>query len=176
MNIKNLTASRQFDGDILITATVDKSSPVQEILDQFEPNKFELTIEKRKKKRSIDANNYAWLLMGKLAQKLLTTPEQVYRSYIKDTGNYEILPIKNEAVEHWEKIWSAKGTGWICDSLGESKIKGYTNVRCFYGSSVYDSKEMSHLIDLIVQDCKEQGIETLSQSEADRMIKEWGKK
>ena len=111
--------------------------------------------------------------MGKLARKLHTTAEEVYRMYISDTGNYEILPIKTEAVEHWQKIWSGKGLGWICDTIGESKLQGYTNVRCFYGSSVYNSKEMAHLIDLIIDDCKEQDIETMTPNEIERLKREW---
>lgn len=52
------------------------------------------------------------------------------------------------------------GIGWVCEEIGKSKIEGYTNVKAYYGSSTYNSKEMARLIDSIVEDCKLQGIPT----------------
>jgi len=177
MQIQHADMRLTLTGDIelLLTVKGDKVA-IGELVAKANEKPYTVEIEPLKKKRSLDANSYAWVLMGKLSQKLQTTPEQVYRAYINDTSNYEILPIKSEAVEHWKQIWSDKGIGWLCDELGESKLKGYTNVRCFYGSSVYSSVEMAHLIDLIIQDCKEQGIETMSDEEQARLIAEWGKK
>ena len=54
-----------------------------------------------------------------------------------------------------------------------SKIPGCTNVICYYGSSTYDTKQMARLIDLVVEDCKQQGIETLTPEELERMALEW---
>ena len=177
MNIQHADMRLTIKGDIelLLTVKGDKSI-IGELVAKANEKPYTVEIEPLKKKRSLDANAYAWVLMGKLAKKLLTTPEQVYREYISDTSNYEILPIKNEALEHWKQIWSNKGVGWLCDELGESKLQGYTNVRCFYGSSVYSSAEMAHLIDLIIQDCEEQGIETMTPAEIERMKREWGRK
>ncbi len=62
--------------------------------------------------------------------------------------------------------------GWYAEAL-ESKIDGCKKVMVYYGSSVYDSKEMAHLIDYIVSECKEQGIETLPPWEVERLKKEW---
>lgn len=53
-------------------------------------------------------------------------------------------------------------------------LKGYHNVISYFGSSDYDTKQMSRLIDLIVQDCKAQGIETLSEEKLAAMNEEWG--
>jgi hypothetical protein len=46
----------------------------------------------------------------------------------------------------------------------------------YYGSSEYDTAQMSRLIDRIVEDCKEQGIETMPQAELDSLLTQWGKK
>ena len=163
------------DIELLLTVKGDKVA-IGGLVERANEKPHELEIKPQVKKRSIDANSYAWTLIGKLAQKLGTTPTEVYREYINNTSNYEILPIKTEAVEHWKQIWADKGLGWLCDELGESKLMGYTNVRCFYGSSVYTSSEMAHLIDLIVQDCKAQDIETMTPAEIERMKREWGSK
>lgn len=39
----------------------------------------------------------------------------------------------------------------------------------------YDSKEMSTLVNGVVNECKEQGIATLDELEIDKMIGEWNK-
>ena len=56
--------------------------------------------------------------------------------------------------------------------MGPSKIKGYTNTRCFYGSSVYDTAQMSRLIALIVEECKAAGVETMTPEELERLVEE----
>lgn len=135
---------------------------------------YEADLKEHRKKRSLDANSYAWLLIGKLANKLGLPKEDVYREFIKDVGNnYEILPIRNDAVDKWIANWQSKGIGWCCDILGESKLDGYTNVITYYGSSTYDSKQMSKLINLIVDECKQQGIETMTSAELALIMDGW---
>lgn len=135
---------------------------------------YEADLKEHRKKRSLDANSYAWLLIGKLANKLGLPKDNVYREFIKDVGNnYEILPIRNDAVDKWITNWQSKGIGWCCDILGESKLDGYTNVITYYGSSTYDSKQMSKLINLIVDECKQQGIETMTSAELALIMDGW---
>lgn len=135
---------------------------------------YEADLKEHRKKRSLDANSYAWLLIGKLANKLGLPKEDVYREFIKDVGNnYETIPIRNDAVDKWITNWQSKGIGWCCDILGESKLDGYTNVITYYGSSTYDSKQMSKLINLIVDECKQQGIETMTSAELALIMDGW---
>ena len=120
--------------------------------------------------RSLDQNGYFWALCGKLSAVLKIPPEDIYRDYIKDVGgNYEVTPIKAEAAERWIKIWQGKGIGFIAEDLGESKIKGYHNIRNFFGSSTYDKAQMGRLLDMLIADCKENGIETLTPEEMGRL-------
>jgi hypothetical protein len=122
-------------------------------------------------KRSNDANSYYWTLIGKLAEKIGIPPKDIYRTHIKDVGgNYEVVPIRDDAVETWIKNWQGKGIGWVSESIGQSKLRGYTNVICFYGSSTYDTRQMSRLIDLCIQDCKAQGIETMTPNQLAALI------
>jgi hypothetical protein len=81
--------------------------------------------------------------------------------YIKDYGVFEILPIRNEAVNDFKFRWSKQGLGWFCEDLGESKLNGYTKLIAYYGSSTYNTQEMTRLIDAVVTDCREQGIDTM---------------
>ena len=89
-----------------------------------------------------------------MAEVIQSTKEDVYRIFIKSVGQFEIIPIKNEAVDRWIRNWQANGVGWISETIGNSKIEGYTNVVSYYGSSTYDSREMSVLLNEIVRECK----------------------
>ena len=144
-------------------------------IDEMKDGKvYEADLKEHRQKRSLDANAYAWVLMGKLANKVGLPKEDVYREFVKDVGdNYEIIPIRNDAVVGWISAWQDRGTGWVCDILGESKLDGYTNVICYYGSSTYDSKQMSRLIDLIVWECKNQNIEVMTPAELAILMDRW---
>lgn len=132
-------------------------------------------LEEYKEKRSLDANGYCWVLCKALADVLRITKEEVYRQAIKAVGCFEILPLKNEAVEKFEQGWKRNGIGWVCEVLGESKLKGYTNLVAYYGSSSYNTKEMSILIDYLVQECKQQDLPTLEDIKIKSLLEEWGK-
>ena len=146
---------------------------------EMRPRKYVAEIKEYREKRSLDANAYCWVLIGKLAARLSTpeapvSPERIYREAIRDVGdNYEVMPVRNDALERWKAIWTRNGLGWLCEEIGPSKFDGYTNVRNFYGSSVYDKAQMSRLINIIVEDCKAQGVETMTPEELARLTEEW---
>ena len=130
-------------------------------------------IKQYRKRRSLDANAYCWILSQKIAEKIGNTKEYVYKKAIREVGQFEIVPIRNDAVERWIKNWESKGLGWQSIVIGESKLKGYTNTINYYGSSVYDSKEMSLLLEEIVYQAKELGIETMTDEEKESLINKW---
>jgi hypothetical protein len=133
-------------------------------------------VKQYRQKRSLDSNAYLWILCQKIAEVVRnTTKEEVYKRAIRDVGQFEILPIKNEAVERWIEIWKGKGLGWFAEVMNESKLPGYTKIISYYGSSCYNQHEMSVLIDYIVSECKEMDIETLPPADLARLKQEWGK-
>lgn len=135
---------------------------------------LDITIEKHKEKRSKDANAYCWKLLQEIADKIGSTKEKVYREVIREKGPFEIMPIKEEAVNKFISAWQRTGLGWIAEEFGESKLEGYKNVIAYYGSSTFDKKQMSYFLDYIVQEAKELGIKTLDDIEFERMMKVYG--
>ena len=132
-------------------------------------------IREKRAKRSLDANAYAWVLLGKLADKIGGKKTDIYREYIKEMTAYEIVPIREEAVETWIRNWQTKGIGWICEDMGACRnTEGYRNIKCYYGSSTFDVAQMAHFIDMIISDCEEQGIETMTPDEIARLKQAWG--
>ncbi|MCR5652829.1 MAG: recombination protein NinB [Ruminococcus sp.] len=127
---------------------------------------YELELKEKKKRRSLDANAYCWVLLGKLARVLRIPADELYKEFIRRNNTYFIYPIKSVAVAKYIEVWSNNGIGWFVDDLGENKANtNYHNLKCFYGSSSYDTKEMATLLDEIVYECKENGIETATGAE-----------
>lgn len=143
---------------------------IQYLFKQDKTKQYE--VKEVKSKRSLDSNAYCWVLLGKLQDKLHIPKEDIYRDLIRNIGSYEVLPIKNEAVEKFRQAWSKNGIGWITETT-KSKFEGFTNVIAYYGSSTYNTSEMTRLIELIVQECKQLDIETKSEAELNSLLKSW---
>lgn len=156
----------------ILTIELDDDSTLPIISDML-GDKVNMEL-KRRKSRSLDANAYCWVLIDKLSEKLRIPKIQVYREAIRDVGgNAFIGPFQDKDIEGVQKFWSKHGLGWITEVV-PSKIPGCQNVIFYYGSSEYNTKQMSRLIDLIIDECKEQGIETLTPDEIARMKASWG--
>ena len=135
---------------------------------------YDLEVKEHRKKRSLDANAYAWVLINKIADALRITPIEIYRQAIQNvSGNYEIIPIKAEAAEHFKQVWEAQGLGWPCVDMGKSKLDGYRNLRAYYGSSTFSVQQMQVLIDNLVQDCRALDIEVKSDEEIASIMGAW---
>ena len=173
-NIKDMV--RTFENEAIITITTNASNLSWEELKGLEDakNGLKIDISKWREKRSLDSNAYAWVLMDRIADKTNTTKENVYREIIKRVGVFEILPIKDVAVESFIKRWQSKGLGWVCDNLGSSpKLKGYTKIVAYYGTSTYDTKEMSRFLDEVVSEAKELDIPTETPEQIAEMKSLW---
>lgn len=144
-------------------------------LEELKEDKLSVEIKKYRHKRSLDANAYMWVLISKLEEKVNISKDVIYKDAIKNIGVYEVIPVKNEAVDRFIEAWTKNGLGWVCETT-KSKLEGYTNILAYYGSSTYNTAEMSRLIDLIVQECKQLNIETMSKSELDSLIESWDRK
>lgn len=141
---------------------------------------YVIEIKQKKKSRSLSANAYMWELCGKISEELSKeTPiskDDIYRNAIRAVGIYKdfhnLLP--NDAktlMIAWQKI----GTGWIAEQLDFEQDGEHVVIRAYYGSSQYNSRQMSRLIDFIVQDAKALGIETMTPEQLSLIKDEWGK-
>lgn len=159
-------------GDWLCIQTKD----ARRTLDSLKPGKlYDVEIKEHREKRSLDANAYFWVLVDRLAEKTQIPKTDIYRSYIREIGgNNETVCIPDKGVDKLRREWERNGDGWLTSTM-PSKLPGCTNVVLYYGSSTYDTAQMSRLIDMAVQDCVEQGIETLPPEKLAGMMEEWGR-
>lgn len=129
-------------------------------------------IKEYKEKRSLNANAYAWTLIGKIAEVVGNTKEEVYREYIINKGIYRVITIDTKAAPTFIKIWTEKGLGWLCEK-SETKIPGLVDITAYYGTSSYNTKQMANFIDYIVQEAKNLNIETLTPEQIAILKAEW---
>ena len=169
-----ISTSYSESGQQLITLALTTKQDISGLKEIVSSGKLlEVEISKQKKKRSLDSNSYLWTLCQKIAEVIQSTKELVYQKFIRDVGQFEIVPIKNEAVERWIEVWNSKGLGWFAEVMEDSKLPGYKKVISYYGSSCYDSREMSVLLDEVVRECKELNIETLPPDEIKALKESW---
>ena len=145
------------------------SSVTQEIRDGL----FDVEMKAHRKRRSLDANAYCWVLLDRLSAVLKIPKVELYRNFIRDIGgNCDTVCAIDAAVDKLRKGWENNGIGWLTDTM-PSKIEGCTIVVLYYGSSTYDTAQMSRLINLIVDECKAQGIETMTPDELCKLKGLW---
>ena len=165
----------QFDinGTQLLTLAIQ--GDFRPYIEEFADKELKAEIKPFKgKRRSLSANAYAWVLIDKLAEKLNISPQEVYKNAIRHIGGVsETICIQNRAVEKFCEGWQKNGIGWQTE-IFDSKIDGCSCVVCYYGSSTYDQKQMTRLIEILIQDCKAVGgIETMTPAELERLCDAW---
>lgn len=133
-----------------------------------EPGEYELT--KSKKRRSMDANAFAWALIGQLAAAMSVDKDTVYRNAVCAVGAFDTLMIRNDAFDDFARVWAQKGLAWVAEKIDERG--DFAVVNAYYGSSVYDTKQMSALIDYLKQDCESIGIE-VDDGRIASLLEEW---
>jgi len=139
-------------------------------------NKLCIELKKWRQKRSLDANSYCWVLCDKIAKELckdgtIVTKEDVYKDAILQIGSFEPFIVQEKTYMNFKRIWEKQGLGFLVQEV--SKKDKCIKVNCYYGSSTYNTKEMSLLIECIVELAKTLNIETKPQSEIDSLLKEW---
>lgn len=124
------------------------------------------------KRRSLSANAYAWALMNQLSAKISRPVLDIYRDLIRDIGGSSaIITIAAPAAKSFKVGWEAKGDGWQVHKLDEMSTPqgAFCTLQCWYGSSVFDTSQMHRLIELIVQECQQQGIPTMTPEEISKL-------
>lgn len=134
---------------------------------------YEIECDKKKRRRSLDANAYLWVLISKLAVVLETTKEELYKWYIQRMGVFKDYHLTEDEAKSFKVAWSMLGTGWLTEQVDLTPDGERLVIRAYYGSSRYNTKQMSRLIDEVVRDCKTQGIETMTPDELSALLDRW---
>lgn len=136
------------------------------------------SVKEYKRKRSLDANAYYWVLVTKLAKVLNLSKPHLHNLLLRRYGQPEIvdrqmvflvLPDSESGTRKADEAetYHIRPTSQVKTGVDGKVYRTYVMLR---GSSTYNTAEMSELIDGLVSECKEQGIETLPEEELKRMM------
>ena len=175
--LKDLTFAR--GGEQILSLAIPRGIEIGTAFDELMGVDVDITIIKHRNRRSNDANAYCWVLCTKLAEALSTdgqivTKDEVYREAIRNVGVFKDIPgLDPSDAKTLATAWASLGTGWFTEQVDYDQSGEKVILRCYYGSSRYNTKCMSRLIDNLVQDCRALGIETATPAEIANLIELW---
>lgn len=143
---------------------------IKDVLASGKP--LQVEIKQHRNKRSLDANGMMWSILAQMAAVLNTTKDELYLVMLDRYGVFTHIVVKPSVVERVKQEWRT------VRELGGVTINGQTGIQlmCFFGSSTYDTKEFSVLLNGVISDAKEIGIDVITESEKDLLLSEWGNK
>lgn len=152
-------------GDELILTSPDYGE-IRRFAYNFKAGNYEL--ERKKKKRSTDANAFCWKLCTEIANVLRADKDSIYVDMLKKYGQSDVVSVLSSV--------DVKGYFKYYDEFGKGTVNGkeFTHYRVYKGSSEYDTREMSILIDGIIDEAKALDIEVISEREKSLLLEEWG--
>lgn len=155
------------------------ASIVELFRQKFLPN-MEYELKLIRKKRSLDANAFCWKLCTEIANAIGETKEEIYRDAIGHVGVYEQIQFLDtevngvkksrfDAMADFKAKWQGNGIGWFTKTLDADKCV----IQAYYGSSRYNTQEMSVLIDFLVRTASDLDIHLLTEADIDLLKREW---
>ena len=153
----------------LITFEVDG---VPEEYDKTKDKPISLDIKQYREKRGKDANALLWACLGEIAAALRADKWDIYLTMLRRYGQYTYICVPPQAVAMVKRQWRET------EELGKVNINGREAVQllCYYGSSTYDTRQFSVLLDGVIGEMKEMGLQAPSSQEMRRSLEEWEKK
>ena len=167
--------TKDFKTDKFIVAfLMNESLPVDEV-NSLMGEKLNVEAKKWRKKRSLDANGYLWALCTEIANhdEVRSSKDDIYEEmlqkygvlYRDEDGEYITITLKSsvdisKVDGHW-KFYKSNG-----------KFNAYLMIK---GTSEYDTKEMAHFLDMVIEEAKDLGIQTETPDEIAKMKALWGK-
>lgn len=138
---------------------------------------LDITIAKHRKKRSLDANACLWWCLEQISAKTNRPKWDCYIEALRNYGKSTYIVIDEKALEALKRQWreiEVIGDKLALDETGEPiRMK---EVLCYFGSSTYDSKEFSDLINGVVADMEDLGLEPPLRADIRAMMEEYDEK
>lgn len=155
-------------GKMNLTFEVE-SSAISQLDNIKNEDKLSIKAVKFRAKRSLNANALLWECIGRMAAVLRSDKWDVYLMMLKRYGKFTYICVKENVVDAVKQQWRE------CEVIGEVTINGKKAIQmlCYFGSSTYDTQEMSILIDGVMSEMKEMGIETPTDERTKAALERW---
>lgn len=151
-----------------LTLEINELNDFKCIVDDLkDKDKLSIEVKPYRQHRSLNANAYAWSLIGKIADVLRAGKDEIYLNLLKRYGQSELISVLSHVpIENYIKYF---------EEAGESRLNGkdFTHYRVYKGSSEFDTREMSIFIDGVVSEAKELGIQTETPNQIAEMKARW---
>ena len=171
--LTGFSLNRDGSQNVTVTVTADFGDQYDELKD----GPVEIEIKKAQKHRSMEANRYAWVLIDQIAARMRIGKKEVYRMAILDVGGVsKEMMMKADAVPVFTQIWEKQGLGNQVEIVDTEEETGWTSLRVYFGSSTYDSAQMSALLDNLIHEAEGLGIPTITPKEEEKMLGKWARK
>ena len=158
-----------------IRVTFETSKTILKSIDGLPDKPLTVTVKEFKPERSRDANAYFHLLVSKIAEAMNLGADEVKVNMVLEHGTVArdefgekvgvMLPLSVNVKNYYKY-----------SLLFDTRTVNGKEFNCyiFYKEThLYDSKEMARLIDGVVSEAKELGIETKTPQELEQLAKDW---
>lgn len=163
--------SLDFKSEKYIVSFVINEPVTQEMLEPLQDSKLSINVKKYRKHRSLDANRLLWACLGEIASTLRTDKWEVYLLMLKRYGKFTYICVKPNMVDAMKAQWRES------EVIGEVDINGQKAVQllCYFGSSTYNTQEFSVLLDGVVSEMVELGLQPPMSQDMKRALDQWEK-
>lgn len=165
--------SKDFEsGKWLVTFSVNEESALEPLSNLKVCDSLSIHAIRDRPKRSLNANAYLWVLCSKMASILKTSKEEVYEEMLQSYGTFYHDDDGYITVTVKKNVDMSKvGGHWrFVQTTGD--FSSYLMIK---GSSEYTVSEMSTLLDGIISEAKNLGVDTATDKEVERMLEDWAK-
>lgn len=153
----------------MLTLEINELNDFKHIVDGLkDKNKLSIEVKPYRQRRSLNANSYAWALIGNIADAVGAGKDEIYLAMLKRYGQSELISVLSHVpIGNYIKYF---------EEAGESRLNGkdFTHYRVYKGSSEFDTREMSIFIDGVVSEAKDLGIQTETPNQIAEMKSRWG--
>lgn len=126
-------------------------------------------LKEHREKRSLTANGLLWTCLQQIAEAVGSDKWSVYLQMLKRYGRFDYVIVKPKAVEAMKRQWRE------IEEVGEIEVNGQKAVQmlCYYGSSSYDGREFSRLLDGVMSEMKEMGLQLPPEKKVRELLDAW---
>lgn len=165
---------RGMDGKFFVSLNIEENPGD---IEKLQGKRLNIRLTEWREKRSLDANAYFHALCDKLRLKIGMSMARCKNHLIADYGQVMYLddniPLIYKTNAPPEYIYELEEPHLLLVKTEIEKEREVYFYRMYRGSHTYNTVEMSRLIDGTIAECKEQGIETMTPAQLERMLSAW---
>lgn len=155
-----------------IVSEQDKFNVDNIIAKAKEYGELSVDITKYRNHRSLSANGLLWVMCEQIANAIRSNKDDVYIMMLKRYGQFVPMTTNKKYIEAIEQEWRA------IEIIGEKEQEGHEIIKflAYRGSSTYNTEEMSRLLDGVIDEAKDLGIETIDEIQLKSLMEEYERK